>query len=83
MMKKIGIRYEDKYVMERRVPLVPAHLKKLIEEHGIEFYVETSAKRVFTDEEYEAAGATVTDDLSDCPVIFGVKEIPDRTPSGQ
>lgn len=76
MKKKIGIRYEDKYVMERRVPLVPAHLKKLIADEGLEFAVETSAKRVFTDEEYEAVGATVTDDLGDCPVIFGVKEIP-------
>jgi alanine dehydrogenase len=75
-MKKIGIRYEDKYVMERRVPLVPAHLKKLIEEEGVEFSVETSAKRVYSDEEYEAVGASVTDDLTDCPVIFGVKEIP-------
>jgi len=76
MMKKIGIRYEDKYVMERRVPLVPAHLKKLIEEEGVEFSVETSAKRVYSDEEYEAVGANVTDDLGNCPVIFGVKEIP-------
>lgn len=75
-MKKIGIRYEDKYVMERRVPLVPAHVKRLIEKEGLEFIVETSAKRVFTDEEYEDAGALVTDDLSECPVIFGVKEIP-------
>ncbi|MBW6459564.1 MAG: hypothetical protein K0B08_03235 [Bacteroidales bacterium] len=75
-MKKIGIRYEDKYVMERRVPLVPVHIKKLIEEEGLEFCVETSAKRVFSDEEFEAVGANVTDDLSSCPVIFGVKEIP-------
>ena len=75
-MKKIGIRYEDKYVMERRVPLVPAHIKKLIAEEGLEFSVETSAKRVYSDEEYEAVGASITDDLGDCHVIFGVKEIP-------
>lgn len=75
-MKKVGIRYEDKYVMERRVPLVPAHLKMLIENEGLEFFVETSAKRVFADEEFEAAGAVVTDDLTNCPVIFGVKEVP-------
>lgn len=80
----IGIRYEDKYVMERRVPLVPSHLKKLIEEEGLEVFVETSAKRVFSDEEYERAGANVTDDLSECPVIFGVKEIPvDRLEAGK
>lgn len=76
MNPKIGIRYEDKYVMERRVPLIPSHLKHLIAKDGLEVLVETSAKRVFTDEEYESVGATVTDDLSDAPVIFGVKEIP-------
>jgi alanine dehydrogenase len=76
MNNKIGIRYEDKYVMERRVPLVPAHLKHLIQKDGLEVYVETSAKRVFSDEEFEVVGANVTDDLSQCPVIFGVKEIP-------
>jgi alpha-aminoadipic semialdehyde synthase len=76
MNNKIGIRYEDKYVMERRVPLVPSHLKHLIKKDGLEVFVETSAKRVFSDEEFEAVGATVTDDLSQCPVIFGVKEIP-------
>ena len=76
MLKRIGIRYEDKYVMERRVPLVPAHIKKLVRDEGLEFFVETSAKRVFADEEFEAAGATVTDDLSSCQVIFGVKEVP-------
>ena len=76
MNNKIGIRYEDKYVMERRVPLVPAHLKHLIQKDGLEVFVETSAKRVFSDEEYEAVGANVTDDLSQCLVIFGVKEIP-------
>jgi len=75
-MNRIGIRYEDKYVMERRVPLVPAHVKKLITEEGLEFCVETSAKRVFSDEEFEAAGANVTDDLTPCPIIIGVKEIP-------
>ena len=28
----IGICHEDKYLMERRVAIIPAHAKKLIEE---------------------------------------------------
>ncbi|MCF8366792.1 MAG: hypothetical protein K9H16_13475 [Bacteroidales bacterium] len=76
MNNKIGIRYEDKYIMERRVAIPPAIAKKLIG-NGLEIYVESSPKRVFTDEEFRQAGAKVTDDLSDCPVIFGVKEMPD------
>jgi alpha-aminoadipic semialdehyde synthase len=76
MKKSIGIRYEDKYVMERRVPLIPLHIRKLIREQGLQVLIETSAKRVYDDEEFEKAGAQVTYDLKDCPVIFGVKEIP-------
>ncbi len=76
MSVKIGIRHEDKYTMERRTPLTPDHVKKIIKEHQLDFVVETSPKRVFTDEEYSKAGATIAENLSQCPVIMGVKEIP-------
>ncbi len=36
MQNIIGIRHEDKYVMERRVAITPAHLKKLVEQ-GLKF----------------------------------------------
>ena len=74
-MNKIGIRYEDKYEMERRVPLVPEHVKKLVDK-GVEFEVVKSAKRVFKDEEFEKAGAQLVDEISDAEIILGVKEMP-------
>lgn len=74
-MHKIGIRYEDKYVMERRVPLVPAHVKELIDK-GLEFEVVKSAKRVFKDAEYEEVGASLVDEVTDSSVVLGVKEMP-------
>ncbi|MCK4360660.1 MAG: hypothetical protein KAV70_02865 [Bacteroidales bacterium] len=73
----IGIRHEDKYVMERRVPLTPKHIKNLIKNQNLEVLVESSPKRIFKDEEFEKAGAIITNDLSKAPVIFGVKEIPE------
>ncbi|RLD61317.1 MAG: hypothetical protein DRJ05_02890 [Bacteroidetes bacterium] len=76
MNKLIGIRYEDKYLMERRVAIIPQHVKKLVENDGLEILVEKSAKRIFTDEEFTAAGANVVDDVRKAPVIFGVKEMP-------
>ncbi|MCP4552675.1 MAG: hypothetical protein GY834_11675 [Bacteroidetes bacterium] len=76
MNNKIGIRHEDKYRMERRVALTPEHVKKLIKNKGIEVYIEPSAKRVFTDNEFDNVGAILTPDLSAPPVIFGVKEMP-------
>ena len=73
----IGIRHEDKYVMERRVPLTPKHIKNLIKNQNLEVLVESSPKRIFKDEEFEKEGAIITNDLSKAPVIFGVKEIPE------
>jgi len=72
----IGIRHEDKYKMERRVAIPPEHARRLIEEKNLRILVEKSSKRIFTDEEYRLAGAELVDDLSEAPVIFGVKEIP-------
>jgi len=71
----IGIRHEDKYVMERRVALVPDHIQKLVQQ-GIKFEVQKSSKRIFSDEEFENAGAKVHTHLLESDVIFGVKEMP-------
>lgn len=73
----IGIRHEDKYLMERRVPIIPSHVEALSREGDLGFAVQSSEKRVFTDSEYRAVGAEVVEKLSRCPVIFGVKEIPE------
>lgn len=74
-MKRIGIRREDKNEWERRVPLVPEHVKEL-NQKGIEVWLQPSSIRIFTDEEYISAGAVVQEDLSPCPIIFAIKEIP-------
>lgn len=72
----IGIRHEDKYVMERRVPLIPRHIRRLIDQDGLRVLVQTSPKRIFKDDEFKSAGAEIVDDLADARVIFGVKEMP-------
>lgn len=75
MSKLIGIRHEEKYVMERRAPLTPHHVKQLIDAKKLDFVVQTSTKRIFPDQEYLEAGARIADNLNDCSVILGVKEI--------
>ncbi len=74
-MKKIGIRYEDKYKMERRVPLIPAHVKELVSQ-GFEVQVVPSEKRIFKDDEYREAGAVLKEEPLDAQLILGVKEMP-------
>lgn len=78
MNYKIGIRHEDKYVLERRTPLTPKHVENLVQLEKLEVVVESSSKRVYKNEEYINAGATIADNLSNVPVIFGVKEIPEE-----
>jgi len=73
----IGIRHEDKYLMERRVAIIPGHAKKLIEEQGLKILVQKSPKRVFTHDDYVSKGAELVDSLKDAPVIIGIKEIPE------
>lgn len=77
MSSIIGIRHEDKYEMERRAPLTPKHVEKLIKQHNLDFIIQSSSKRIFSDLEYKNAGASVEPDLKNCDVIFGVKEIPE------
>jgi saccharopine dehydrogenase (NAD+, L-lysine-forming) len=76
MRKTIGIRREDKNEWERRVPLVPDDVRWLRETHGIRAIVQPSAIRTFRDDEYRAAGAEVSEDLSAAGSVFAVKEIP-------
>jgi saccharopine dehydrogenase (NAD+, L-lysine forming) len=76
MSKRIGIRREDKSIWERRVPIVPEDARRLQEEHGIEVWVQPSDIRVSREEEFAQAGARIEEDLSTCPVVFAVKEIP-------
>jgi len=75
-MSRIGIRREDKSKWERRVPIVPKHVRQLKEMHDIEVWIQPSDIRVFPDQVYLDAGARVEEDLSPCPVIFAVKEMP-------
>ena len=76
MVDRIGVRREDMYHWERRVPLVPRDLRELSDEIGLTFLVQSSDQRAYPDEEYEAAGFEVVEDLDDCPLVIGLKEIP-------
>jgi alanine dehydrogenase len=72
----IGIRREDKSRWERRAPLIPAGVSELQARYGLSFLVQPSDIRVFKDQEYRDAGATISEDLSRADVILAVKEVP-------
>jgi alanine dehydrogenase len=74
---KFGIIKERKNPPDRRVVFSPdelAKIKQLYQDASIK--VESSDIRIFTDEQYKNLGIEVTNDISDCDVLFGVKEVP-------
>ena len=61
---------------ENRTPLVPEHIKKYKESNpNVNFIIQPSNSRCFSDKEYELCGAKINDNLNECSIIFGVKEI--------
>ena len=76
MYNTIGIRHEDMYLLERRAPLTPRHVARLVNEHHLKFIVQNSDKRIFNEDEYRKAGAVVVSDLQEANIIIGIKEIP-------
>lgn len=74
---KFGIIKERKTPPDRRVVFTPEELKRLHSEHPeAEIKVETSDIRVYDDSQYTNCGIEVASDMTDCDVLFGVKEVP-------
>lgn len=74
---KFGILKERKNPPDRRVVFSPDELIKLKQLYqNVTVKVERSDIRIFNDSEYEKLGIEVTDDISDCDILFGVKEVP-------
>lgn len=73
---KLGIIREGKTPPDKRVPLAPNECKELLSLYpGLEIFVQPSPIRCFTDEEYKNVGISIKEDLSDCDVLMGVKEV--------
>jgi len=73
----IGLIREEKVPADNRVALTPAQCKWIHEQFsGLKILVEPSAHRCFHDREYTSAGARLEEDLSECDVLIGIKEIP-------
>jgi alpha-aminoadipic semialdehyde synthase len=76
MAGTIAVRRETKSPLERRTPITPDLVGRLVKGSDIEVLVQPSARRIFPDNEYVRAGATMAENLSDSKVVLGVKEIP-------
>lgn len=72
---KIGIIKETKIPVDNRVALTPSQVASLNEQYpNHQIVVQSSDVRAYTDEEYLQNGVEVVDDISDCDILFGIKE---------
>ncbi len=76
---KIGIIKEGKNPPDSRTPLTPAHCKNIMQQYPqVEIVIEPSDNRCFSNEEYALNNVNSQDDLSDCDILLGVKEVPEN-----
>ncbi len=88
MTKKIkfGVVRETKFPPDRRVAIAPQQAIELVKQFpNVEVIVQPSDIRAYTNQEYLDLGITMQEDLSECDILAGVKEvamealIPDKT----
>jgi saccharopine dehydrogenase (NAD+, L-lysine forming) len=73
---QIGILRETKQPPDKRVPLTPQQCVQLKKQHdGLVLVVQPSDHRCFSNDEYLEAGIELQENLSDCDVLLGVKEV--------
>ncbi len=73
---KIGIIREGKTPPDSRVPLTPAQCKQVAENFPVSITVKPATGRCYTNKEYEDLDIPMANNLSDCDVLMGVKEVP-------
>ncbi len=73
----IGLIREGKSPPDKRVPLTPAQCRELLDTYpSVTLLVQSSPIRIYTDDEYRKAGIPVTEEMSECDILLGVKEVP-------
>ncbi len=73
---KVGILRETKTPPDRRVAIPPKQALKLLEKFpNVELFIQSSDLRAYKDDEYKELGLNLVDDVSNCDVLIGVKEV--------
>ncbi|MFZ5971160.1 MAG: NAD(P)-dependent oxidoreductase [Bacteroidota bacterium] len=74
---KIALIREGKTPPDKRVPFTPLQVEEIEQRFpGVQVVCQRSSVRCFKDEEYAALGFEVREDVSDCDILMGIKEVP-------
>lgn len=76
-MLTIGLIKEGKIPADNRVALTPAQCKWIHKNsNDVQVIVQSSGDRCFKDREYMMAGIEVKENIDNCDILFGIKEVP-------
>lgn len=82
----IGLIREGRVPPDKRVPFTPLQVEEIMQRFPhVRIVAQKSPVRCFRDEEYENLGIPVIEDMRDCDILMGIKEvqipelIPDKT----
>ncbi|MBL7826140.1 MAG: alanine dehydrogenase [Saprospiraceae bacterium] len=75
-MIKIGIIREGKVPPDERVAITPEQCIEAQSKLPVQFLVQPSTIRSYTDEEFARHGIALQEDLGECDILLGVKEVP-------
>ena len=76
-MITIGLIREEKIPQDNRVALTPAHCRWIHQQNrGVAVVAQSSETRCYKDKEYEQAGIKIVEQLDQCDILMGIKEVP-------
>lgn len=74
---KIGLIREGKVPPDKRVPFTPLQVEEIQQRFPhVKVVCQNSDVRCFKDSEFSELGIDVVEDISDCDVLMGIKEVP-------
>ena len=73
---KLGVIREGKNPPDKRVPLTPAQCVEVEKRFPhVEVVIQNSEVRKISDDAYRTLGLRIVEDVSDCDILIGVKEV--------
>ncbi len=73
---KIAIIREEKIPQDTRTPIIPEQAKMINSAYpSVQIVCQSSDARCYADKEYQNAGIEIVEDVSQCDILFGVKEV--------
>lgn len=73
----VGLIKEGKIPADKRVPFTPLQVEEIEQRFPfVKVKCQESDARCFSDDEYRALGIDISNDITDCNILMGIKEVP-------